>query len=419
MHARVLTCTAVATRRFMARSMATKTTSPAAVGVDIISPRIGLTADQEEYYNLAKNFADNELRPYAAKWDEEGTFPLETYKKFGELGFGTMFVRDDAGGTGLTRQDTSVIVEALSTGCVGTTAMLTIHNMCAGMIDKFGTEEQRQHYLPKMANLEVMASYCLTEPSAGSDAGSLQTKAVLDESTNEYVINGGKAFISGAGMSNLYVVMCRTGSSEDGPKGISCMLIPGDAPGLSFGANEKKLGWKVQPTRQVIFENVRIPAANRLGNVGQGFRMAMAGLDGGRLNIGSCSLGAAQACFEMAVNYVKERKQFGKPIGDNQGLQFKLVEMATKIQSSRLALRNAAHLLDIAHPAATVQCAMAKRLATNHGFDVCNDALQLHGGYGYLVDYDVERYLRDVRVHQILEGTNEIMAHIVGRSIVS
>ena len=401
------------------RSLSTATKIKPTTGVDIISPRIGLTPDQEEYYNLAKSFSDNELKPYASKWDEEAVFPMETFKKFGELGFGAMFVADDVGGTGLSREDTSVIIEGLATGCVGTTAMLTIHNMCAGMIDKFGNAQQREEYLPQMASLDIMASYCLTEPNAGSDAGSLQTKAVLDEATNEYVINGGKCFISGAGLSNIYLVMCRTGTVADGPKGISCMIIPKDAEGLSFGADERKMGWKVQPTRQVIFENLRIPAANRLGDVGEGFKMAMAGLDGGRLNIGSCSLGAAQHCFETAVNYVKERKQFNKSIAENQAVQFKLANMAANVQSARLALRQAARLLDQKHPAAGVQCAMAKRLATDKCFDVINDALQLHGGYGYLKDYEMERYLRDVRVNQILEGTNEIMQHIVGRSIVS
>jgi len=400
-------------------AVSTRTFASAASGVDIVSPRIGLTPEQEEYYSLAKQVADSELKPFAAEWDRTSVFPLDTFKKFGELGFGAMFVRGDVGGTGLTRQDTSVIVEALSTGCVGTTAMLTIHNMCAGMIDKFGSEEHRQHYLPKLASMDLVASYCLTEPGSGSDAGSLQTKAELDEATNEYVINGGKAFISGGGMSDIYLVMCRTGTPADGAKGISCIIIPKGTPGLSFGNDERKLGWHVQPTRQLIFENLRVPAANVLGTKGHGFKMAMAGLDGGRINIGSCSLGAAQACFEIAVDYVKERKQFGKHIGTNQALQFKLANMAQNIQVSRLALRNAAHLMDTGHPAATAQCAMAKRLATDKGFEVCNDALQLLGGYGYLSDYHVERYLRDCRVHQILEGTNEIMQHIVGRSIVA
>jgi len=373
-----------------------------------------LNEDQQEFYKMARNFADNELRPIAAKNDQESIFPLDVYKKCAELGFAGIFVKDDVGGTALTRQDTVTIVEALATGCVGTTAMLTIHNMCAGMIDKFGTEQQRAERLPKMCTLDTMASYCLTEPGSGSDAGSLSTTAVFDEAAGEYVVNGGKAFISGAGMSDVYLVMCRTGE-----KGISCLMIPKDAAGLSFGAIEKKMGWNCQPTRQIAFEDVRIPVADRLGKEGEGFKMAMAGLDGGRLSIGACSLGAAQACFELAVKYATERKQFGASISQLQAIQFKLADMAGKILSSRLALRNAAQLLDSGHPSATANCALAKKISTDYGFEVCNEALQIHGGYGYLKDYDVERYVRDCRVHQILEGTNEIMRHIVGRQIVS
>lgn len=302
---------------------------------------------------MARKFADTELRPRAAQCDQESIFPLDTYKKFGELGFAGIFVKDDVGGSSLTRQDTVTIVEALATGCVGTTAMLTIHNMCGGMIDKFGNDEQREKFLPSMCSMETMASYCLTEPGSGSDAGSLSTTAILDEASQEYVINGGKAFISGAGMSDLYLVMCRTG-----PKAISCLLIPKDSPGMSFGAIEKKMGWNCQPTRQISFEDVRIPASHRLGGEGDGFKMAMAGLDGGRLSIGACSVGAAQACFEMAVKYTKERKQFGASVSQNQAIQFKLADMAGKILSARLALRNAAMLLDSAHPAATAQCAL-------------------------------------------------------------
>ncbi len=374
------------------------------------------------------------MRPYAGKWDEEGKFPMETFNKFGDLGFGGIFIDSEMGGSGLSRMDTTVIVEALATGCVGTTAMLTIHNMCGGMIDKYGTDEQKQKWLPQLCNMSVKASYCLTEPGAGSDAASLSTKAVLDKAKNEYVINGGKAFISGAGQSDIYLVMCRTGGV--GASGISCLLIPKDTPGLSFGSDEKKMGWKVQPTRQVIFEDCRVPASNIIGKEGQGFQVAMVGLDGGRLNIGACSLGAAQICFETCLKYVKERKQFGKPISDNQGtqsysishyvcllttpllaIQFKLADMAGKIISARLILRHAANLLDSKSPLARTHCALAKKIATDYCFEVCNDALQLHGGYGYLADYNMERYVRDVRVHQILEGTNEVMRHIVGRAL--
>jgi alkylation response protein AidB-like acyl-CoA dehydrogenase len=278
---------------------------------------VNLTSEQKEFYTLARSFADTEMRPNANKWDEEGKFPMETFNKFGDLGFGGIFIDGELGGSGLSRTDTTVIVEALATGCVGTTAMLTIHNMCGGMIDKYGSEEQRKKWLPKLCDMSVKASYCLTEPGAGSDAASLSTKAVLDKAKNEYVINGGKAFISGAGQSDIYLVMCRTGGV--GASGISCLLIPKDTPGLSFGSDEKKMGWKVQPTRQVIFEDCRVPASNMIGKEGQGFQVAMVGLDGGRLNIGACSLGAAQICFETCLKYVKERKQFGKSISDNQG----------------------------------------------------------------------------------------------------
>jgi alkylation response protein AidB-like acyl-CoA dehydrogenase len=386
-------------------------------GIESIAPTIGLTEDQESFYELARGFADNEMRPFAQEWDEKAHFPVDVYEKLAELGFAGIFVGDDVGGSALSRVDTTVIVEALATGCVGTTAMLTIHNMCAGMIDKFGSQEHREQFLPAMCTMDLKASYCLTEPGSGSDASSLTTKAVLDESTNEYVLNGGKAFISGAGMSDIYLVMART--SGPGPKGVSCLVVPKDAPGLSFGADEKKMGWKVQPTRQVIFEDCRIPAANLLGQEGNGFTMAMAGLDGGRLSIGACSLGAAQASFEIALEYVKERKQFGNAVANNQAIQFKLADMAGKISSARLQLRNAAALLDVGHPAATVHCALAKKIATEYGSEVCNDALQLHGGYGYLADYQCERYVRDTRVHQILEGTNEIMRHIVGRALIA
>jgi alkylation response protein AidB-like acyl-CoA dehydrogenase len=378
-----------------------------------VSPELGLDEDQREFYRLARTFADKEMRPFASEWDLSSSFPKETFSKFADLGFAAISVSDELGGSGLSRVDNVIIVEGLATGCVGTTAMLTIHNMCAGMIDRFGTGDQREEWLPKLASLDVMASYCLTEPSSGSDAASLLSTAKLSSDGKSYVLNGGKAFISGAGLSDIYLVMCRTG------EGISCLMVPKDTPGLSFGADEKKMGWKVQPTRQVIFEDVVVPVTNRLGAEGQGFKMAMTGLDGGRLSIGACSLGAAQASFEIALDYAKERKQFGKSIADNQATQFKLADMAGNITMARLSLRHAAALLDAKSPAATVHCALAKKNSTDLCFQVCNDALQLLGGYGYLHDYEIERYLRDVRVHQILEGTNEIMRHISGRALVA
>lgn len=406
-------------RRLSRLSFAPSSSFSSLKGNDLISPLIGLSDDQQVFYNLAKQFAENELAPYAAQWDEKGEFPVETFKKFGGLGFGGIFVKEDVGGSAMTRADTTVIVEALATGCVGTTAMLTIHNMCAGMIDKFGSDEQRQAWLPELCSLEKMASYCLTEPSSGSDAASLATTATINPSNpNEYILNGGKAFISGAGLSDIYLVMCRTNDVK-GPKGITCIMVPKDTPGLSFGADERKMGWRVQPTRQVIFEDARVPVSNRLGSEGQGFTMAMTGLDGGRLNIGACSLGAAQASYELAVAYIKERKQFNSAISSYQATQFKVAKMASNINNMRLALRSAATLLDQQHPAATIHCAMAKKTATDLGFEVVNDALQLHGGYGYLKDYQIERFLRDCRVHQILEGTNEIMSHIAGRALLA
>mmetsp|Transcript_8480 Transcript_8480/g.18512 ORF Transcript_8480/g.18512 Transcript_8480/m.18512 type:complete len:363 (+) Transcript_8480:71-1159(+) len=333
-----------------------------AKGMDIISPEIGLDGDRLEFYNLARTFADNELRPHASKWDRESHFPVETFKKLGELGLGGIFVQEDVGGTALSRVDAVSIIEGLATGCVGTTAMLTIHNMCTATVDKFGNEAQRQEWVPKLAKMDLLVSFCLTESGSGSDAASLITKAEIDPATNEYVINGSKVFISGAGLSDLYLVMCRTS-----PKSISCIVVPKGTPGLSFGQKEEKMGWNVQPTRQVIMEDVRVPVGNRLGAEGEGFKIAMSGLDGGRLSIGACSLGAAQACFEIALKYTKERKQFGKAIADFQSTQFKFADMAGKILSSRLMLRHAAELLDQGHPAASAHCALAKRMATDQG----------------------------------------------------
>jgi len=375
---------------------------------------IGLTDEQKEFQKVALDFAKTEMLPHAEKWDAEKYFPKDTLRRAASLGFGGVYVRDDVGGAGLGRADAAVIFEALATACVSTTAYLTIHNMCAWMVDNFGNDEQRKRYLPDLVSLKSFSSYCLTEPSSGSDAASLQTRAV--KKGNEYILTGNKAFISGGGESDLYLIMARTGAA--GSKGISCFLVEKSFPGLSFGKQERKLGWNSQPTAMVILDECRVPAANRLGAEGQGFPIAMKGLDGGRINIGTTSLGGAQACLNHSVDYIKVRKQFGQPLSNFQYLQFKIADMATELQAARLMIREAATLLDKAHPSATVHCAMAKRFATDVGFRICNDALQLHGGYGYLKDFPIERYLRDVRVHQILEGTNEIMRVIVSRSMI-
>ncbi|WP_428696692.1 isobutyryl-CoA dehydrogenase [Stappia sp.] len=373
-----------------------------------------LGEDQRAFQDVARQFARDEMEPHAAEWDEKSFFPVETLRKAAELGFGGIYVGDDVGGSGLGRLDAAVIFEELARGCTSTAAYISIHNMAAWMIDRFGSSEQRQRFLPALCSMEHFASYCLTEPGAGSDAASLRTRAVRDG--DHYVLNGSKAFISGGGMSDVYVVMVRTGG--DGPKGISCLVVEKDTPGLSFGAQEVKLGWKSQPTAQVNFSDCRVPVANRIGEEGQGFSIAMAGLDGGRLNIGACSLGAAQSCLERSIGYLKERKQFGKALAEFQALQFRLADMATDLEAARLLLHKAATLVDAKTPDATRMAAMAKRMATDVGFAVVNEALQLHGGYGYLRDYPVERYLRDVRVHQILEGTNEIMRVIIARDLL-
>jgi len=375
---------------------------------------IGLNDDQKQIQQVAFDFAKTELTPYAEKWDHEKFFPQETLRKAATLGFGGVYVKDDVGGSGLGRKDAAIIFEALSTGCVSTTAYLTIHNMCGWMIDSFGNDVQRKKYLPKLVTMEHFASYCLTEPSSGSDAASLRTRAV--RKGNEYILNGTKAFISGGSVSDIYLIMVRTGA--DGPKGISCFIVEKGTPGLSFGKQERKLGWNSQPTSMVIMEDCRVPAENLLGSEGQGFVIAMKGLDGGRINIGTTSLGGAQSCLNAALEHVKIRKQFNQTLSNFQYLQFQLADMATELQAARLMIQNAAQLLDEKHPQATVHCAMAKRFATDVGFKVCNDALQLFGGYGYLKDYPVERFLRDVRVHQILEGTNEIMRVIISRSLL-
>ncbi|TPQ49648.1 acyl-CoA dehydrogenase [Prosthecomicrobium hirschii] len=364
--------------------------------------------------DMAADFASAEMAPHADRWDEGSIFPVETLRKAAALGFGGIYIRDDVGGSGLGRLDAAVIFEELARACPSTTAYISIHNMAAWMIDRFGGEELRHRLVPGLAAMEQFASYCLTEPNAGSDAASLRTRAVLDG--DHYVVTGSKAFISGGGASDLYVTMVRTGG--EGPRGITCLAIPKDTPGVSFGAQEKKLGWKSQPTAMVNFDGARVPVANRVGAEGEGFRIAMAGLDGGRINIAACSLGGAQECLDRALRYAKERSQFGRKLAEFQALQFRLADMATELEAARLMVHKAAVLLDAKDPAATRQAAMAKRFATDVGFEVVNQALQLHGGYGYLRDYGIERYLRDLRVHQILEGTNEIMRLIVARDLI-
>ena len=373
-----------------------------------------LTEDQIAIRDMAQGFAAETLAPHAVRWDEEKHFPVEEMRQAAALGMGGIYIRDDVGGSGLSRLDAAVIFEALSTGCPTVAAYISIHNMCAWMIDRYGSDEQRHKFLPKLCSMEHLASYCLTEPGAGSDAAALKTKAVLDG--DHYVLDGQKQFISGAGVSDVYVVMVRTG--EAGPSGISTIVVEKGTPGLSFGANEKKMGWNAQPTRAVIFENCRVPVANRIGPEGIGFKIAMAGLDGGRLNIGACSIGGAQGALDKALSYAQERKAFGSRIADFQALQFKLADMAIELEAARTFLWRAAAALDAKTPDASKLCAMAKRVATDTGFEVANQALQIHGGYGYLADYGIEKIVRDLRVHQILEGTNEVMRMIVARSLV-
>jgi alkylation response protein AidB-like acyl-CoA dehydrogenase len=373
-----------------------------------------LSDEQRAFQETARDFAHDEWLPYAPGWDEREEFPVEPLRRAAALGFAGIYVKDQFGGSGLSRLDAALIFEELATACVSTAAYLSIHNMTAWMIDRFGNEAQRARFLPKLMSMEHFASYCLTEPGSGSDAAALQTMARRDG--DDYILNGTKAFISGGGTSDLYVAMVRTG--EAGPKGISCLVIEKGAKGLSFGKKEKKLGWNTQPTAMVIFEDCRVPVVNRLGAEGDGFAIAMMGLDGGRLNIGACSLGGARACWQAARDYMLERRQFGQRLADFQALQFKLADMATELDAARLMLWRAASSLDAGLSEATMQCAMAKRLATDAGFHVANEALQLHGGYGYLKDFPIERYLRDVRVHQILEGTNEIMRVIIARHLL-
>ncbi len=370
--------------------------------------------EQIAFRDMAASFAQNEIAPYAAKWDKERHFPRDVLENAAAHGMAGLYVKEEFGGSGLTRLDAAVVFEELAKACPSTAAYLSIHNMVAWMIDSFGGVEQRQKFLPDLTTMKMVASYCLTEPDSGSDAASLKTKATFDG--DHYYVNGSKAFISGAGASDVYLVMVRTGGV--GSKGISCIAIDKDTEGLSFGPQEKKLGWHSQPTAAVFFENCKVPKENLIGNEGDGFKIAMAGLDGGRLNVGACSLGGAQACLDMATQYLKERTQFGKPLASFQALQFRLADMVTELEAARLLLYKAASLVQKKSPDATATAAMAKRMATDVGFEVVNRALQLHGGYGYLEDFPIERYLRDLRVHQILEGTNEIMRLIIARELL-
>jgi alkylation response protein AidB-like acyl-CoA dehydrogenase len=372
-----------------------------------------LTEDQRAIEDAARAFAASELAPHSARWDEEKHFPVDVLKKAAELGFAGLYVQEDVGGSALSRLDASIVFEQLSYGDVSVAAFISIHNMASWMIDRFGSDELRRRYLPRLTTMEQIASYCLTEPGSGSDAAALQTTARKDG--DAYVLNGSKAFISGAGTSDVYVVMARTGGP--GGKGVSAFVVEKGFPGIGFGAQEKKMGWNAQPTAQVNFDDCRVPEANRIGGEGEGFRIAMAGLDGGRINIASCSLGGAGLALDIAKAYLETRKQFGQPLKEFQGLQWRLADMATELDAARLMVRRAAHALDANDPRATQYCAMAKRFATDAGFEVANQALQLHGGYGYLRDYPLERIVRDLRVHQILEGTNEIMRVITAREL--
>jgi alkylation response protein AidB-like acyl-CoA dehydrogenase len=378
------------------------------------STQFTLDADQIAVREVARAFAAEVFAPSAIAWDEAKHFPVAEMRKAAALGMGGIFVGEDFGGSGLSRLTGTLIFEALATGCPTTAAFMSIHNMVAGLIDAFGSDEQRRRWLPKLCAMDLLASYCLSEPGAGSDAAALATRATRDG--DNYVVKGQKQFISGAGASDLYLVMARTG--DEGPSGISAFLVPGDTPGLSFGANERKMGWNAQPTRAVIFEDAVVPAANLVDAEGMGFKIAMAGLDGGRLNIAACSLGGAQSALDKTLAYMSNRKAFGRRLDEFQALQFRLADMATELEASRALLWQAAAALDRKDVHATRLSAMAKRFVTDACFEVANQALQLHGGYGYLSEYGIEKIVRDLRVHQILEGTNEIMRLIVARSLV-
>jgi alkylation response protein AidB-like acyl-CoA dehydrogenase len=373
-----------------------------------------LTDEQRQIQEMARQFTADAITPHAAEWDEKHIFPRDTIRRAAELGFGSIYVSEESGGIGLGRLEAALIMEAMAYGDPSTSAFISIHNMASWMIDRFGSDAVKQKYLPSMTTMERMGSYCLTEPGSGSDAAALKTRAVKEG--GDYVVSGSKAFISGAGENEIYVVMVRTG--QDGPKGISCLVIEKDMPGVSFGAQERKLGWHSQPTAQVNFDEVRVPAENLVGGEGEGFRIAMMGLDGGRLNIGACSLGGAQRCLDEAVAYTRERKQFGSAIADFQATQFTLADMETELQAARMLLYAAAVKVTENAPDKSKFAAMAKRLATDTGSSVVDRALQLHGGYGYLMDYPIERFWRDLRVHSILEGTNQIMRMIIGRDML-
>lgn len=379
-----------------------------------MTDQFALSEDQLAIQEMARRFTADEITPHAAKWDEEHIFPRETIRKAAEQGFAAIYVSEESGGIGLGRLEAALIMEAMAYGCPSTSAFISIHNMASWMIDTYGSDAVKAKYLPDLVTMDKIASYCLTEPGSGSDAAALKTSAKLDG--DHYVVNGSKQFISGAGENEVYVTMVRTG--EDGPKGISCLVIDKDMPGVSFGGLEKKLGWHSQPTRMVTFDDVRVPAENRVGREGEGFRFAMAGLDGGRLNIGACSLGGAQRCLDEALAYTKDRKQFGQAISEFQNTQFMLADMATDLEAARALLYIAAAKVTANAPDKTRFAAMAKRLATDSGSKIVNDALQLFGGYGYLQDYPIERFWRDLRVHSILEGTNQVMRMIVARDML-
>jgi hypothetical protein len=374
-----------------------------------------LSDEQRLLVDSARAFAARELAPHAGDWDRDHHFPVDVIKRAAEQGYLALYLKEEDCGLGLSRLSSALIFEQLAAGCVATTAFITIHNMATWMLASFAEQALKDVWLTRLASGELLASYCLTEPDAGSDAAHLRTRARRDG--EDYVLDGSKCFISGAGSTDVLIVMARSGE-DSGAKGISCFLVPADAEGVKYGRNELKMGWRAQPTRTISFEGVRIPAGNRIGPEGQGFVYAMKGLDGGRINIASCSLGAAQAALEQSLRYVDERKQFGKPLSEFQALQFKLADMLTDLTASRQMVRLAAHKLDQGHGEASLYCAMAKRFATDHCFNLCNEALQLHGGYGYLNDYPLERWVRDSRVHQILEGTNEIMRVIIARRLL-
>jgi alkylation response protein AidB-like acyl-CoA dehydrogenase len=375
---------------------------------------MGLTEEQVSFVELAKNFATSVFDPSAAKWDREHHFPVEELREAAKLGFGAIYTSTDAGGTGLSRLDASLIFEQLSAADASTTAYISIHNMCVWMLDEFASPELKSELIPQLASMEKFASYCLTEPSSGSDAASLKT--VAKDCGDYYEVSGSKAFISGAGAADVYVVMVRTG--KEGPKGITCLAIDKTMPGVSFGKNELKMGWRSQPTRILALDAVKVPKTRIIGKEGDGFKIAMKGLDGGRINIASCSLGSAQRCLEYATTYSKERKQFTAPLSSFQNTQFKLADMAANVHTSRLMIRDAARALDVKHPETTTLCAMAKMVGTERCYQVVDDALQIHGGYGYLNDFPIERHLRDLRVHRILEGTNEVMRVLVSRAVL-